>query len=562
MKIDRIQIGNFKKINSVEITLGAVNYLVGGNNAGKSSVLQAIHMAVSCAKLSVERGEAVVPESEVRYSPTSEFTSLGHVGAYENGKLGSRGRVEFFGKTSDDTIASYRIEIYKGRNYGNVGVDRTGVYPSFGQIIVDPKKLFSVYVPGISGIPHREEYKSYASVFQKTAGGDANLVFRNVIRLLKERELLGKVEELMADLVGPFEIKLVHNEAVDTYLRVEVCLDSSKFIPLDLVGTGVLQILQIISYVALFEPIFLLIDEPDSHLHPSRQSLLSRAFNKISKDYGATVIVSTHSRHLLASADAESKIVWMKDGKVESDDCRDLATVLMDLGALDQLDSGGSDCIICTEDKGKRVIEGAVRDLQLSSRVKVISYNGINNAGSAVAIKAMCDLFPKCPKILIHRDRDFLTAQEVEVWGKDYVEKDMKIFSPPFCDVEAYHCSISHVARVYEIDSQTSAEIVKKAFEESLDKLKSKFKDKRREANQKFWRDGGGPATEVLWGNSDDMDFSNIYGKDFEKTLNKKLPEVLNKQRKDLLGVVSVEFRDLLKVALSELDINFELQAI
>ncbi|EKM98306.1 MULTISPECIES: ATP-dependent endonuclease [unclassified Acidocella] len=328
MKIERIKISNFKKIDSVELALGAVNYLVGGNNAGKSSVLQAVHMAVSCAKLSVQRGEAVIPESEVRYSPTSEFTSLGHFAPYENSKLGSRGRVEFFGTTSDETTASYKIEIYKGRNYGSVGVDRTGVYPNFGQIVVDPKKLFSVYVPGISGIPHREEYKSYASVFQKVAGGDANLVFRNVIRLLQERDLLTKVEDLMADLVGNFNIRLNHDQLVDTYLKVEVSLDSSKFVPLDLAGTGVLQILQIVSYVALFEPTLLLIDEPDSHLHPSRQSLLSKAFNKISNDYGATIVVSTHSRHLLASADTNAKIIWMKDGLVESEDCRDLATIL------------------------------------------------------------------------------------------------------------------------------------------------------------------------------------------------------------------------------------------
>ncbi|WP_459677875.1 AAA family ATPase, partial [Acidisoma sp. 7E03] len=159
MKIEQVKIDNFKKISSAVISLNSVNYLVGGNNAGKSSILQAIHMAVSCAKLSAERGETVVPESEVRYSPTSEFTSLGHSAPYENGKDGSRGRVEFIGKTVDDAVASYRIEIYKGRNYGNVGVERTGVYTNFGQVIVDPKKLFSVYVPGISGIPHREEYK-------------------------------------------------------------------------------------------------------------------------------------------------------------------------------------------------------------------------------------------------------------------------------------------------------------------------------------------------------------------------------------------------------------------
>jgi AAA15 family ATPase/GTPase len=120
MRIEKIHIENFKKISAITISVGSVNYLVGGNNAGKSSVLQAIHMAVSCAKLSAERGEVVIPESELRYSPTSEFVRLGHTTPYENKKDWSRGRVEFIGRTSDDMVASYRIEIYKGRNYGNI----------------------------------------------------------------------------------------------------------------------------------------------------------------------------------------------------------------------------------------------------------------------------------------------------------------------------------------------------------------------------------------------------------------------------------------------------------
>ena len=52
MRIDRVRIKKFKKIESIDLPLKRINYLVGGNNAGKSSILQAIHMAVSCAQLS------------------------------------------------------------------------------------------------------------------------------------------------------------------------------------------------------------------------------------------------------------------------------------------------------------------------------------------------------------------------------------------------------------------------------------------------------------------------------------------------------------------------------
>jgi hypothetical protein len=159
--IDQIVIKNFKRLADVTVDLNDITYLVGGNNSGKSSVLQAVHLAVSCAERSAELKQVVVAESSLRYCPTGEFERLGHSGPYENRSDGSRGVIEFTGKTGDGAVASYKIEIYKARNYHNVGVDRSGVYPGFGQFICDPKNMFSVYVPGLSGIPHHEEMQSY-----------------------------------------------------------------------------------------------------------------------------------------------------------------------------------------------------------------------------------------------------------------------------------------------------------------------------------------------------------------------------------------------------------------
>jgi energy-coupling factor transporter ATP-binding protein EcfA2 len=556
MRIDRIKISNFKRIDEIDISLGKVNYLVGGNNSGKSSVLQAIHMAVSCAKLSLERKEQVIPESELRYSPTSEFILLGHSDPYENKATGSRGKVEFFGEANDQTQASYRVEIYKGRNYGNVGVDRNGVHSGFGQEISDPKSLFTVYVPGLSGVPHREEYKNYAAVFLKAAGGDANIVFRNIIRILETQGKLRDVNDLLMELIGPCAILVDHNEDNHLYVNVRFSQDGGKIVPIDLVGTGILQILQIVSYVALFKPKILLVDEPDSHLHPSRQALLSRSFARISENYGATVLVSTHSRHMVASAPEDSKIIWMKDGKVESNDCKDLAAVLMDLGALDQLDARGAECIICTEDKAKSALEKCLESLQLSDRVKVISYNGINNAASSVAIKAMSELFEKKPKIIIHRDRDFLVDDEVEKWGGDYVKNQMNIFCPPLSDIECYHCTPAHVSHVYDIPLIEAEEIISQVLKENEKPLREKFRAKRQEAVQKFWRDGGSPNTDDLWPQDQPITLEKSYGKSLISKINGRMQE--SNGRKNLEAFVVSDLALRLKQAIIEAGIKIE----
>ncbi|WCE66265.1 AAA family ATPase [Sulfitobacter faviae] len=551
MDVTKIKIENFKRISKVEIPLSRVNYLVGGNNSGKSSVLQAIHMAASCAKLSLERKEQVLPEAELRYSPTSEFTLLGHSAPYENKATGSRGRIEFTGTANDDTVASYRVEIYKGRNYGSVGVDRSGTYSGFGQEICDPKSMFSVFVPGISGIPHREEHKNYASVFLKAAGGEANLVFRNIIRILDETKKISEVEGILNGIIGSCKICINHDAEKDLFVDVQFSQDGGKSVPIDLTGTGILQLVQIVAYVCLFEPKFLLVDEPDNHLHPSRQAILAKTFDKLSELYGSTIVVTTHSRHLVAAASSNANIVWMKDGKIESDECKDLASVLMDLGALDQLDSQGADCIICTEDKGKRALENCVESLGLSERIKVISYNGINNAASSIAIKAMADLYENNPLIIVHRDRDFMIDDEVRMWGADYINRDMVIFSPPLCDVEAYHCTPDHVAAVYDLNEVECRQIVQGEIDRSETDFRTKFRKKRQEANQKFWRDGGSPNTNELWPENEGGNLERAYGKKLISNLNERLSEQPG-GRRNLEAQVSQQLMSLLRDCLEQ----------
>lgn len=65
LQISAVRIRNFKKISDTRIELGPITYLVGGNNSGKSSVLQALHTAVSCAQASVELGQQVVAEASL-----------------------------------------------------------------------------------------------------------------------------------------------------------------------------------------------------------------------------------------------------------------------------------------------------------------------------------------------------------------------------------------------------------------------------------------------------------------------------------------------------------------
>ena len=46
-------------------------------------------------------------------------------------------------------------------------------------------KFFSAYIPGISGIPNKEEKKSKKVILKACSYGDSNIILRNVLLLLK-----------------------------------------------------------------------------------------------------------------------------------------------------------------------------------------------------------------------------------------------------------------------------------------------------------------------------------------------------------------------------------------
>lgn len=533
-EIEAVRIKNFKKIVDTTIDLGPITYLVGGNNAGKSSVLQAVHTAVSCAQVSTELGEKVIAASSLRYAPTAEFAILGNGQRYNNNKKGGhRGSVTFTGKTAGPTKeeAEYTIQVYKARNHGNVGVERMGMFNGFGREICDSKSLFSVYVPGLAGVPQREEMKGYAHVFRKAASGDANLVFRNIIRLLKEQDKLCELETLVTDVLQEtVTFHVNYDEVKDLYVEVLMATGPSPtntdYFPVELWGTGVLQITQIFAYVLLFEPALLLVDEPDSHLHPSRQKSMGSALEKVAKEFRCKIIVSTHSRHLITSASSDVKVTWMKAGKVYSDRDRELAEILMDLGALDQMDTSAQ-IIICTEDSDPKHLKQTISSINSTDKkIEVISYSGVNNAPSAEMIQNMAELLQKDVKIIVHRDRDFFTPDEIDRWSTPFKQKGIKVFCPSLCDVEAYFTNPQHIAKVCNIDLADAETIRRQTLEKMRSSLYEKFSKKRREVNKsKLNQDGGAPRTEDLWPQNTLPQEDLIYGKSFCSTLEGKLRE-------------------------------------
>jgi predicted ATP-dependent endonuclease of OLD family len=81
MELARIEVKDFKKVGSVSIDLSGVNVLVGANGSGKSSIIQAVHLACCVMRQASRvdlRSTATVGVDDLDYLPTEDYKTLGH----------------------------------------------------------------------------------------------------------------------------------------------------------------------------------------------------------------------------------------------------------------------------------------------------------------------------------------------------------------------------------------------------------------------------------------------------------------------------------------------------
>ena len=97
-----------------------------------------------------------------------------------------------------------------------------------------------------------------------------------------------EVPKLQYEDAGPsniFSLRLVDKAKVDVSLRD--------------VGFGISQVLPVVVQSRLSEKKMLLIEQPEIHLHPAHQAELGDMFIRSAKERGNTLLLETHSEHLL-----------------------------------------------------------------------------------------------------------------------------------------------------------------------------------------------------------------------------------------------------------------------
>jgi energy-coupling factor transporter ATP-binding protein EcfA2 len=498
-RIRSITIRRFKRLAEVRLDLGEITLLIGANNSGKSSILQAIHFAVSIAQSARLVGEGVswrndvfelsFNPSQLIYTPVADVLSLASGGTLQEPRE-TQIEIEFL--MEDGTVCS--VGLRRGRNR-NVAVSIAG--RQLGELLMDLENPFTVYAPGLAGVPKEERYFSPGVVRRIVARGDANLTLRNVLRMLHDNAPSWDLfTQDMQSIFNGISIELEFHENTDENIQAYFQLPGGPRLPIDAAGTSVLQASQILAYVALFKPQVLILDEPDSHLHPDNQRTLCTLISKLTSGRGFQAIISSHSRHVLDTMKNTSSVAWLSKGKIVDEPDLNATAILLDLGALDSVDyfaDGETRCVVATEDSETDALRAVLWSNDFAENdTELASYTGCTKVDSALVLGAF--LRSKAPHVnlVVHRDRDYLSQDAADRFLLRLTNAQISPLLTEWSDVESYFLNAAHLSALNPtIAQERIEELLQQATTETADQSVMAIVNQRTAEAFKIRQEGG-----------------------------------------------------------------------
>ncbi|MBB3930716.1 ABC-type cobalamin/Fe3+-siderophores transport system ATPase subunit [Kaistia hirudinis] len=503
-RLDSITVRNFKATQDVTIPLGNVTILVGPNGSGKSSVLQAVHWAARAASyVAPKNTKEMISFERLDYVPSSEPLRTAHKSELKTDSTSTPVEVVFSHIPFGEERTAATVKIRAARNRGGITA-----YMEGGSAVTPYKQRFqfiTTYIPGLAGLSERESILAQPSLRRQAASGDAGGVMRNILLNLRSRRL-NEVD----DSGGTARLKRL-NEYIDTVhpgSSVDVSFDEREDYhitatysspgldnqdrPLETAATGLLQVVQIFSYLILFEPKIMLIDEPDAHLHPDKQERLIETLERAATESETQIILTTHSPHIARGASPSAKLVWMNQGRVETDDGEAIRR-LLGWGGLDKA------ALFFVEDEDDTALRAILRQWpELSRQVAICRCFGIENLPKDTLLRGLPVDGQIKTKAIIHRDGDFMNTVEAKMWSDRFKTEGTFPWVTSGCDVEAYFCTTPYLSNLYDVATDV-AEGWRSEAAAKIKKAKETFFEKRKLINRELYPDGGSPNSEHLW---------------------------------------------------------------
>ena len=348
--ITNIRIRNFKTLNNVEFQLGgAPVVLVGPNNCGKTSILQALTMwhhgaAQWCKHRTWRKKEDKIPRG---FSiPANEFSALVSPYAQEiwRGKfIGRRGRnsqqvkigIDVSGRDDEGELWDINTEF----TYSSAKVVRCGPAPdenSADESSADIAERWKRHLPRVaflqpmSGMSGEEEELTSGAINVRLGRGETANVLRNICHQLLHPEdeadesVLAQRREHWEDLKAVIRRKfgVALNDPERDKAKGQIVMsykEDGKEYDLSSGGRGFHQTLLLLAYLHSNPNTVILLDEPDAHLETIRQRDNFSMYSEVAEKLNSQLIIASHSEVVINRSNSEGIVGVIRGESVHLD---------------------------------------------------------------------------------------------------------------------------------------------------------------------------------------------------------------------------------------------------
>lgn len=356
--ITRLTLRNFKNVGEQVYDFTQFDLLVGRNNSGKSTVLQALAIWQFCvdefhhSKRGGSKGIQVVlpnftalpvPEFSLLWkdrtdrayplkngSKKQEFILIEILVAWQ----GANGETGEFGVAlryhSPQTI--YAIPV--GGWSAFRACDKAGDLPRIA------------YVPPFSGLEPTEKWLDDAPIRQQAGKGQPGSVLRNLLLRVcpapektgedarkKKRELPEDWEELADAVKRWFSVEISaprYESGKDVYIKVDYRQNDKDY---DIIagGSGFHQTLTLLAFLYGYRPTTILLDEPDAHLHVNLQREILDYFKQKSGERATQFLIATHAEEFVRGVDASRIVSLLRQAPTRIESTPDVLRAMADV---------------------------------------------------------------------------------------------------------------------------------------------------------------------------------------------------------------------------------------
>ena len=308
--LHKLEVQNFKLFGHQTFEIPRHLVVVGPNNSGKTSLLQAVTTWVEIAEQWFEKNPDFAREEDGNY-PSVEL-NLFHFNAVP---------LVDFPHLWANKLVEEPICIYLQADSWRVGFEivysatqLASVRPAKGVTEEDLEKCLKnrptvLYVPPVWRLQVRERALTEDAVRAMLRRGQVAEVLRNMLLLVSRHP--AKWKRLQGAVHSFFGYELVFPSAAAEVIALYRHSPDGEAYDLSNAASGFLQVLAVYVTLLFDDTSVVVVDEPDAHLHLLLQEKIYRDLQRFAMATNSQILMATHSEVLIKTADLEHlRLLW------------------------------------------------------------------------------------------------------------------------------------------------------------------------------------------------------------------------------------------------------------